>query len=231
MAGRPAKLDHVRKSFIAAVTSSRNLVSAIVAIPKKVNPTVKTPGIHPKYERMVVELAFLGMIASWEEFLERTLVRYLAGTATNSGYSPTPKYGTAKNIAQAYEIISRDSKYDPAKNYLKGNDTKWYRTQSDFFFSTHPFGCLENQNVLLTHANAIRNRVAHDSEKCKTDFKDTAIAFLHPAGNKLTQSFAPGNLLMTPVTRHFSAATIAKGSTHFIAYADLLEMLAKKIVP
>lgn len=231
MRGRPAKLDHVRDHFLSQVASARNLVGAISAVPKKINPNVKTPGIHPKYEQMIVELAFLGLVSSWEELLERTLVRYVAGAKTKSGYGPTPKYGTAKNVSQAYEIVTRDSKYDPATKYLKGNDAKWFWTQADFFFSVHTFGCLKSQNSLLLHANAIRNRVAHDSEKCKADFKATAIDFLHPPSNKLSQSYSPGRLLMEVATRHFSPQTIAKGQTHFAAYADLLEMLAKKIVP
>ena len=231
MAGRPAKLEQVKKKFLDEVVSARNLTDAIYALPKKINPKVVTVGIHPKHETKIVELAFIGLIAAWEEFLERTLVRYVAGAMTESGYAPIPKFGLAINIGHAYQILTQDSKYDPQKQYLKGNDAKWVWSSADFFFSTHTYSCLSSKNNLLLHATAIRNRIAHDSEKCKSDFKSTAIDFLHPTGGKLKQSYGPGNLLMAKVARHFSQSAIDRGLTHFRAYTDLFESLAKTIVP
>lgn len=230
MAGRPPKVEHTKRGLLAEVNSAQRLVIAMSALPQKVHPNAST-GVHPKYVRQVVELAFMGLVAAWEEFLEQALVRYVAGAGANNMYKPTPKYGLARNISHAYEILSRDPSYDPQKHYLKVTDTKWVRTNADFFFSSHSFSALEQKADLLSHASSIRNRVAHSSEKCRTDFKATALHFLQPASGKLTQGYAPGDLLQSPVQRHFGQPVVQAGLTHFEAYAKLYAELAGKIVP
>ena len=94
MPGRKPQLDHVRRDFVAEIDSAISLLKAIQAIPKNIRPNQGQ--LHPKHERLIAELAFLGLYSSWEEFLERSLVRYVAGATTSKGYSPTPKYGLAK---------------------------------------------------------------------------------------------------------------------------------------
>jgi len=230
MAGRPPKVDHVRDSFLREISSARTLTSAILALPQKVNPAVDI-GVHPKHTRQVVELAFMGIVAAWEEFLERSLVRYLAGARTDSGYRPTHKFGQAKNINHAYEVLSQDPAYDPQKRYLKVTEPKWVWKSADFFFRKHPYSCVRDKADLLKHASSIRNRVAHSSEKCRADFKATAVYFLQPPNATLTQGYGPGNLLLEPVRRHFGQKAVQRGDNHFHAYADLYEWLAKQIVP
>ena len=224
------KVDHVRKSFLAEIASATNLVTAIQALPGKVHPGVQI-GIHPKYVRQVVGLAFMGLIAAWEEFLERSLVRYMAGATTNGGYSPSPKHGQANNLQHAYEILSQDVRYDPQRNYLKVTDPRWVCKLADFYFGSHPYGCLGPRDDLLRKASFIRNRIAHDSEKSKADFRETALHFLNPSNGQLKQGFGPGALLLEPVQRHFSRPAIQAGHTHFKAYTDLYDSLAKTIVP
>lgn len=229
-AGRPAKVDHVRNDFISSVDQSIALVRAIKALPTKVRTTNAT-GLHPTYVDQVVSLAFMGIVASWEEFLERTAVRYLTGAETGSGYQPKLKYGKADTIKHAYELLSLDSDYKPDKSYLKVTDTKWLRRVADFYFSSHPYSALQNNTDLLKNANKIRNRVAHDSTKCKADFKAAAIWFLQPANDTLTQGYGPGRLLQAPVQRHFGNAAVQKNLSHLEAYVEFYKRLAKKIVP
>src|SRR4051794_9564130 len=117
MAGRPPEVEHVKRTLLDEVASARGLVDAIRAIPPKVRPS-NAVGLHPKYAQQVIELAFMGVVAAWEEFLERSLVRYLAGARTASGYRPIPKHGAANNIQHAYELLSQDPNYDATRNYL-----------------------------------------------------------------------------------------------------------------
>lgn len=173
----------------------------------------------------------MGVVAAWEEFLEDSLVRYVAGAKAKAGYKPAPKYGLASSIPHAYELLSRDPSYDPEKHYLKVSDPKWVKTSADFFFKNHPFTYVHAKSDLLLHANSIRNRVAHDSTKCRADFKATAVHFLHPPNGKLTQGFSAGALLSAPVKRHFPQPAIQAKLTHFEAYAQLYEDLAAMVVP
>lgn len=230
MAGRPHKVDHVKREFQREANAARNLVSAIDSLPRKAHPNAAN-GIHPKHVLQIIELAFMGVVAAWEEFLERTLVRYIAGASTDCNYSPSNKYGHANTLNHAYEILSQDANYDPQKHYLKVNDPRWVWRTADFYFAIHPYGCLTNKVDLLKRANSIRNRVAHGSEKCKADFKETAIWFLQPQNNQLTQGYGPGALLLSSVQRHFGQQAINNNTSHFAAYLDLYESLSNKIVP
>lgn len=229
-AGRPSEVEHTKERLVSKIYSAYNLAVAILDLPSQVNPNAPA-GLHPSHKRQVVELAFMGMVAAWEEFLELVLVRYVAGAATASGYRPTPKYGLANSIQHSYELVSQDSRYDQFKDYLKVTDPKWVTQRADFFFSAHPFGVLTTKTDLIKHATSIRNRIAHESDKCKSDFKDTAIHFLQPTNNTLTQGYGPGKLLLEPVQRHFGQSVVQRKLDHFDAYTELFEQLANDIVP
>lgn len=230
MPGRPPEVDHVKKTFLAEIKAAEELVSQIQQFKGGINP--KGPkGLHPKYVRQVVELAFMGVVASWEEFLELTLVRYIAGAKTKSGYSPNPKFGRATSLQHAYQVLSSNAKFDPLKDYLKVSDPKWVTNSADFYFSQHGYADVKAKSDLLGHASAIRNRVAHSSEKCRNEFKKTSLHFLAPANGKLTQGYGPGDLLLETVARHFGQPDIQTGKTHFAAFIDLYKTLAGKIVP
>ena len=230
MPGRPPKVTHTRDAFLAEVSTARALVSAVRGLPQQVHPNAPQ-GIHPKHVRQITGLAFMGVIAAWEEFLERTLVRYLAGAATDTGYSATPKFGRASDLGHAYELLSQDANYDPLKNYLKVSDARWVWRTADFFFAQHNYGSLSAKSDLLSNANRIRNRIAHDSDKCKADFKTSSVWFLQPASGNLTKGFTPGALLLSPATRNFGAQLNGAGVSHFEAYMRTYEALAKSIVP
>ncbi len=230
MAGRPAEVQHVRTTFASECSSARALVAAILAVPAKVRPS-PNPGLHPRHAEQVVELAFMAIVASWEEFLEDSLVRYVAGAKTASNYRPTPKFGLASNITHAYQIVSQNANYDRQRDYLKVTDPNWVRNSASFIFSAHTYTFLQTKTDLIRHASAIRNRVVHNSEKCRTDFKATALYFLQPANGKLSQGYGPGKLLLSSVQRHFGQRAVQQGLTHFEAYLQMYDSLAAQIVP
>jgi hypothetical protein len=230
MAGRPPEVDHVKKTFFDEVQAAEDLVTKILQFKGGINPA-GVAGIHPKHVRQVVELAFMGVVASWEEFLEMALVRYVAGAKTGTGYRPIPKFGRATSIAHAYQVLSNNPKFNPAKDYLKVSDPNWVTSQADFLFSTHGFGDVKDKAALLGHASSIRNRVAHSSQKCRADFKATAIHFLMPQTGSLKQGYGAGDLLVAPVQRHFGQSVVQSASSHFTAFTKLYKSLANKIVP
>lgn len=224
----PPKVDHVRDTFRKEVSKAEALTQSVLALPQQVHPNAPQ-GIHPKHARQVVALAFMGMISAWEEFLERTLVRYIAGAITTGGYRPALKVGQASSIEHAYQVISQKSNYDPEKDYLKVSDPGWVLSTCEFFFRVHPYGCIRNNADLIKKANLIRNRVAHHSTKCKTDFKTVALHFMQFQNGKLPQSYGPGNLLLEQATRHFGQQ--AQNGNYFTACARRFEWMANQIVP
>lgn len=230
MAGRPPEVDHVKQAFLSEIGAAEDLVLQILQFKGGINP--KGPkGLHPKYVRQVIELAFMGVVSSWEEFLELTLVRYMAGAKTKSGYTVTPKFGRANSLQHAYQVLSGNPKFNPLKDYLKVSDPKWVANSAEFYFSQHGYSEVKSRSELISHASAIRNRVAHSSEKCRHDFRNTALHFLNPASGNLNRGYGPGDLLMENAIRHFSPEIIQGGGTIFSAFMRLYTSLAQKIVP
>src|SRR5690349_3765507 len=101
MAGRPSKVGHVRDAFLSNSVSARDLVLAVRDL-AAIRRVPGQAGLHPEQARRVVELAFLGLIASWEEFLEQSFVRYLAGAASDNGYRPKLRLGKSSDITHSY---------------------------------------------------------------------------------------------------------------------------------
>lgn len=228
--GRPPKVDHIRNAFLQEIGSARGLFAAVDGLPRKVRPSIQI-GLHPKYVLQVAELAFMAVVSAWEEFLESTLVRYVAGARTDSGFSPFHKFGSGNSVSHAYEILSQNAKYDPQRHYLKVTDPRWVWRTADFFFRRHSYGCLRNNEALIRAANDIRNRVAHESIKCRADFKKTAVWFIQPSQGNLTQGFGPGSLLTMQVQRHFNQQIVQGGHSHFESYMQLFEGLSRDVVP
>ena len=137
MARKPL-IDHVLISFRREVNAARALEAAISKISIAINPQTAQASLNPKQRLQVAELAFMGVVSAWEEFLERTLVRYLAGASSASGSYPSPKYGSANSILHAYQILSQKAKYDPSRHFLKANDPDWILSTADFHFHSHP---------------------------------------------------------------------------------------------
>jgi hypothetical protein len=231
MARRPA-VTQIKAKFLAELQKSRAMYSAFESLPRTNTPSTAS-GIHPKHLHKSREMVFLGIVGSWEEFLEQSLVRYAMGVATQNGYQPTmncPAYGTR---ILAYQAISRKVPYNPSTNYLNMSNPSGVASIANRLFSAHTFTCLGSQANLLNAAINIRNRVAHKSSKSRAAFVGTAKWFLQPQNSQtpLSQSFCPGALLAKNVQRHFGAALIQGCVTHFEAYLQLYEGLANTIVP
>ena len=89
--GRPPKIDHVRDTFTGSIESAEKLWTAVRYPSPDPNTGASRPSLHAKHVRRVVELAFMGVIDAWEEFVTLTLVRYIAGAKCDAGYSPTAR--------------------------------------------------------------------------------------------------------------------------------------------
>jgi len=147
MAGRPPKVDHILATFLRESDSARELVIAVTQV-SAINPNVQGPRLHPEQARRVVELAFLGLISSWEEFLEQTFVRYLAGAESANGYKAPLRLGKASDITHSYHLISGDPSFDPSRNYSKFGDPRWVIEISKNYFSLGaPYSHLLQANV------------------------------------------------------------------------------------
>ena len=233
MRGRPPKVGHIRDTFLAASASAKELVEAVSTL-ASINPHVPGSRLHPEQARRVIELAFLGLMSAWEEFLEQSFVRYLAGAASCNGYTAPLRMGRAASISHAYQLISGDPDFDPTRNYSRFGEPRWVvATAKNYFDQGAPYATKLHPNLqVLQEAVRLRNRVAHTSAKCREDFKRSARVHLGlPEGAPLIQGYRVGDLLSSPATQLFSQKAKDKGWTYFQAYNGRLRLICKEICP
>ena len=233
MPGRPPKVDHLREGFIASGASAQGLVDSVLDM-SGINPNSECPRLHTEHARRVVELAFLGLVSAWEEFLEQVFVRYTAGATTDSGFAPPLRMGATTSIAHSYHVISGDPDYDPTRHYAKFSDPKWVIATSKLYFEQgSPFSTrLHPKLEPLQHAVKLRNRVAHTSRKVRSEFKRTALIHLgRGPGDSLTQGYRVGDLLVAPAERIFGQQARNQSLSYFQAYRTMYESLAVRVVP
>ncbi len=233
MAGRTPKVGHIRDIFLAASKSAKDLVSAVSDL-SSIHPNAAGPKLHPEHCRRVVELAFLGLVSAWEEFLEQSFVRYLAGAKADNDYMPALRLGKATGIEHAYHLISGDPEYDPTRNYSKFGEPKWViAIAKNYMELGAPYATKLHPNLqVLQEAVRLRNRVAHNSGKSREDFKRSARAHLGlPENAPLIQGYGVGDLLTSPAVRLFGQQAQDSGWTYFLAYYARFRRLAKEIAP
>ena len=233
MSGRPPKVDHLRKEFLRSVKSAESLYESVLEV-GSIRPAASGPRLHTEHVRRVVELAFLGVIGSWEEFLEQTLVRYIAGAKCDNDYKPDLRLGKAADITHAYHLITGDPKFDPGKGFIGlSNPSTTVDMARLFLEGGHPYSsAFRGKEELLDHANRLRNRVAHSSTKAREDFKKTARRLLNRGTQgKLTQGYRVGDLLVAPAKQHFGSSAANRKLPFFKAYMEMFQKLALKIVP
>jgi hypothetical protein len=233
MAGRPPKVDHLREAFLSSTQSAEGFVNSVLSL-SGINPNTTGKQLHVEHARRAVELAFLGVVASWEEFLEQTFVRYMMGVSTDSGFSPHLRLGNAASIAHAYHVLSGDPDYDPNRHFSRFGDPRWVIASSKLYFEQgSPYATRMQPRIeVLQYAVKLRNRVAHSSTKVRSDFKAVAQTHLGLVGDQpLAQGYRVGDLLVTPVTKLFGASAKDRGLNYFSAYVEMYRTLANGIVP
>lgn len=233
MSGRPPKVDHIREAFLRSIVSAISLYDSVLKV-GGINPKTPGPRLHTQHVRRVVELAFLGVVGNWEEFLEQTLVRYIAGAICNNGYRPNLRLGPASGIPHAYQLISGDPKFDPSKQYIGLSSPQTVITLAELYLEDGcPYSSIMQENrARFIAAISLRNRVAHTSTKSREDFKKVARSFLGRGNNgRLTQGYRAGDLLVDTAKRHFGTSVANGQLTYFQAYMELFQRLALVVVP
>jgi len=222
---RVPSLSSVSRALMYSLGSAANLYASVEDFCAWTYDGMTSNALHPAQARRVVALSFLAAVASWEEFIEASFVRYLAGAASASGRRPHLKFGPAASIDDAYAVISGKPGFDPARNYLSWTVDDTLRRASLFFGGGDPFNrSLSPVKEALDDAAIIRNRVAHASQKSRSAFRGVATKI---RGSKLRQGYSVGDLLLE------SARPVgvpdAPGAVLFERYINFFASLATDI--
>jgi hypothetical protein len=170
-------LSQVLVNFQNGINSSTNLVSKI-----------QNFGIPRIQLEIIVEMAFLRIFVAWESFLEESFIRYAAGAASPSGYTPRTLIHP-RSIGHALDLVSS------GRDYVTWNSASEVIGRSALYFEGgEPYrSALEPTLIELDEMNTIRNRIAHKSMKSKSKFN----AFVRRKFGHGVHGMTPGRFLLT----------------------------------
>jgi len=230
---RPPKLERIRDYFVGRIGAAEKLVWAARQL-----AAVRGAGtggtLHVEHVGQVVELAFMGICAQWETFLEDSMVRYLAGAVPSAGTAPRLRMAKCSDLPHAYQLLSGKPRFDSAKDFLSWtNPTTVIDRAKVFLVGGEPYSaaitpCIDE----LRRTFQLRNRIAHASTKSINDFKDAANFYLAPKA--MRPGYRVADLLGEPHTKCFTFLSAAPAGTtrdYFAAHAEMFRHLARKIVP
>lgn len=121
-------LGTVKSAFGQSVFSAANLYNAVTPYVEHGYKGITENPLHPRQARRVVGLAFLSLVAAWEDFVQALFVRYMAGASSPGGYRPTLRLGPCTTLRHAAEVLTGRPGFDLESRYLSW--TKWSEVTS-----------------------------------------------------------------------------------------------------
>ena len=193
---------------------------------------------HPNVAAKIVGLAFLSAVSAWEDYLAHAYLGYLSGYPAPNGYLPGLQCGKALNKSHALLLASGECNLREAERKMRWNSFRWVKALSKIHFkANNPFEQISEADIRwLEIAVTIRNRVAHNSDKAKSQFKEVVNRiFGEPKNAALPRGFSPGQLLIV-LLEPFPQLHLLNSDEHhwgdiFEGYMSLWSRLADEICP
>ncbi len=218
-------LRHIRNAFEEAIGSALNLYASVEPFVARNFEAIATNPLHPSQARRIVSLGFLAIVASWEEFIEGTFVRYLCGATSTGHRRPQLKFGPASKLDDAFSVLAGRVGFNPIRHYLSWTVDDTLKRSSLFFGTGDPFsGPLIARKLALEDAATIRNRVAHSSQKARAAFRVVARRLRR---SQLPRAYSVGDLLLEQVPP--ACPEDYQNETLFEAYLYTLRCAADEI--
>lgn len=193
---------------------------------------------HPVVAAKIIGLAFLSALTAWEDFLSEVFLGYMCGYQALNGYSPRLRTGPSHNRTHAIQVLTAEENPREAERRTRWNGIKRVQSVASIHFLTgDPFTSMDGQVTLhIEWATTIRNRVAHNSDKARAQFKDVANRLLQrPAVTAVGRGFSPGQLLISDSLNTFPAPELdydyQTWGDNCEAYISLFFEEAQRIVP
>lgn len=167
-------------TFTNSLNRSYNLVSKVNNVPAKYLNKYKKDDI--------LELAFLMVYKSWENFLAESFLRYMAGASSISGKQPE-RYVNTNTIEKSRYLLMGEKN----SNRIIPWAGEFVRQKSIVYFKNgEPFESpLSAITTYLSEIKTIRNTIAHGSKESKAKFQKLVNSKL----TNFTGRMKPGTLL------------------------------------
>lgn len=223
-------LNSIRKSFDRNLDSAELLFKLAETFSKE-RPDEPEPPIRKGQAKRIAGLAFLVMVKAWEELVEACLVRYLMGAKAPSGqvFDLENQVRRVRRVEDAYGCKVLKGLGGRGGHLKVTNWDEVSGTANKIFRDGKPFTQLTpHQEKFLQRATAIRNRVAHDSKKCRKAFLDVAGQHGDGKGQR-RRGYAVGDLLLKRTAAGFGDNSCEPAV--FTHYAQQIRAMADVICP
>jgi len=189
--------------------------------------------VRAKQANLIQGLAFMRLCHAWEDYLESALLRYVVGVNSGVVLAPTLSAGCSRSsLPRAFTVLSGGQA--SSMYYLQLSQPGQIRAISQRVFSTNdPFAFLyaAPYSEAIAHAVALRNRVAHSSAKCQSEYKKTVnILRSKPIGTSLGKGCSVGEFC----AEHLVAAALpgaTAGNRVFEQFRDFFGNCVSRITP
>ena len=193
---------------------------------------------HPNVAAKIIGLSFLSALAAWEDFISQVYLGYLCGYPSPNGSSPELRAGKCQDKSHALLLAAGEPSYRDAERRMRWGNLRWVKSLATVHLkSGNPFSRINESDLRwLDLGITIRNRVAHNSEKSKSSFKDSINRlFAEPKNSPLPPGFSPGQFLIIMTDPYPELRTLSSDDHHwgdvFEGYISLFQRLAEEICP
>jgi hypothetical protein len=189
----------VRETFESAISTALRIYGPVRENCEWNYESFNESTFHPRVASKIIGLSFLSIVAAWEEYLESSFLRYMAGASSETGYSPKLRIGKCTNTTHAMQVLTGTRNTNDAIRFMRWNDYEWVLGRAEVFFHrAAPYSRVISRFLQrLKDAQVIRNRVAHSSSRARTQFKNMANTNIGAAkGSPLDRGFSPGRYLI-----------------------------------
>lgn len=166
----------------------------------------------------LVEGIFLQGFTAFERSVESLFLHYVVGGLSSKGFVPDTRLQRCTE-GQARTILKSDSRY------IDWSSPSTVKERSNrFFVSGEPFaGIIAPRSLLLSEAEKIRNRIAHDSLESRAGMKDVERARFT---TERTFVMRAGQLLRTRRRQRPSMSIVAE---HLGVMAEIISLVAHRV--
>lgn len=188
-----------KSDFFAALETSLRIYGPARDMCRYDGDSFEGSTYQPNVAAKVVGLAFLGAVAAWEDFLADVYLGYLSGYVAPNGYAPELVSGRALNKSHARLLAAGESRPGEAERKMRWNNFRWIQALSRIHFKGgRPFHLVDEADIKWLELSVIiRNRVAHNSDNARRNFKNSVNRLFHlPQNSPLPRGFSPGQLLI-----------------------------------
>jgi len=163
---------------------------------------------------LIVELSFLQLFTSWEQFLEEAFIRYMCGNITSRGYSPK-RFVQPRTLEHALDMVMQ------GRPYVDWTKLEEVITKAELYFEKgEPFAnTLRNASAHLEDMKTLRNRIAHRSKHSEARFQ----ALVRQRIGHNPRGIVPGKFLLKRIPSSNTRTILQE-------YGNLLLALGNRIV-